>query len=741
MSEMDSGGFEDDIDYSEVTTECKEGKKSFNNSESCRSPKVNGGGTAADMTAVVYEAVYVRDNVSVHPTQSSSERITGRLRLIKQGPSLFMTWIPYNEGPLAEGNGKYGSAYGSKSSGKDRNLYTIRAVSVAEMRSIRRSAPALGCPYIIVVLISGLAFPPLYFHNGGVQEFLGTLKEYALLVRSAEDANVFLVNDFQDPLQKSLTELDLIDVTLPPALPLTIDSPCELSEAPSPTVPLQEISNLKSNKESLGSLLLEDQSENQQMERALTVPDNTPREQSEGGRELSLRILEKFSFVTKIAREATSHFLTQGEGLLLGTLDPLEPPSSPASRVNTVENSENHLHLRQSKSMVLPLGAVVAASQAGQVWVGGRRVSLDKALIPKRDDEASTGVGSFELVDGVQQESPALVWARARPPPLGFEEWATFLDKEGRVVDPKSLKRRVFHGGCEPSLRIEVWKILLGYQSFSSTRVEREAVALQKAEEYETLKAQWQTVSNEQAKRFGKYRERRSRVDKDVVRTDRMHPFYAEDDNPNVDLLRSILVTYSFYNFDLGYCQGMSDLLSPILYIMKDEAEAFWCFSALMERMASNFHLDQNGMHSQLLSLRKLVQLLDPPLYDYLRSRDCLNFFFCFRWILIHFKREFAYDNVLRLWEVLWTRHLSDYFHLYICVAVLKRHRRRIIDEQMEFDTLLKFINELSGHIELESTLRDAEALCVHAGERGIACLPPTTPVSPLSRPPISPAI
>ena len=39
------------------------------------------------------------------------------------------------------------------------------------------------------------------------------------------------------------------------------------------------------------------------------------------------------------------------------------------------------------------------------------------------------------------------------------------------------------------------------------------------------------------------------------VRTDRTLPFYEGDDNPNVDLLRDILMTYSFYNFDLGCCQ------------------------------------------------------------------------------------------------------------------------------------------------------------------------------------------
>lgn len=92
--------------------------------------------------------------------------------------------------------------------------------------------------------------------------------------------------------------------------------------------------------------------------------------------------------------------------------------------------------------------------------------------------------------------------------------------------------------------------------------------------------------------------------------------------------------------------------------------------------------------------------------------------------------REFEYEETMRLWEVLWTHYLSEHFHLYICVAILKRYRKKIVDEQMDFDTLLKFINELSCHINLERTLRDAEALCICAGENGAACIPPGTPPS-----------
>lgn len=58
----------------------------------------------------------------------------------------------------------------------------------------------------------------------------------------------------------------------------------------------------------------------------------------------------------------------------------------------------------------------------------------------------------------------------------------------------------------------------------------------------------------------------------------------------------------------------MSDLLSPILYVMDDESEAFWCFVALMERLGPNFNRDQNGMHSQLFAISKVYLSSPPPL-------------------------------------------------------------------------------------------------------------------------------
>ena len=49
------------------------------------------------------------------------------------------------------------------------------------------------------------------------------------------------------------------------------------------------------------------------------------------------------------------------------------------------------------------------------------------------------------------------------------------------------------------------------------------------------------------------------------------------------------------------------------------------------------------------------------------------------RWILIAFKREFPFEDVLRLWEVLWTDYYSNNFVLFVALAVLESHRDVIL--------------------------------------------------------------
>lgn len=105
-------------------------------------------------------------------------------------------------------------------------------------------------------------------------------------------------------------------------------------------------------------------------------------------------------------------------------------------------------------------------------------------------------------------------------------------------------------------------------------------------------------------------------------------------------------------------------------------------------------------MRTQLLTLDHLVQLMDPALYLHLQSADSTNFFFFFRMLLVWYKREFEWADVLRLWESLWTDFMSSNFHLFIALAILEKHRDVIMEHLKHFDEVLKYgMCSLSLHL------------------------------------------
>lgn len=295
--------------------------------------------------------------------------------------------------------------------------------------------------------------------------------------------------------------------------------------------------------------------------------------------------------------------------------------------------------------------------------------------------------------------------------PLSQEQWNKFKDSEGRILNSQEVKDIIFHGGITPSLRFEVWKFLLNYYPWNSTHIERLELKKRKTDEYFAMKLQWRSMTLVQENNFSDYRDRKNLIEKDVNRTDRTHPYYSGDNNPHLAQLSDILMTYVMYNFDLGYVQGMSDLLSPILCLMESEVDAFWCFVGFMEKVSPNFEVDQAGMKTQLCQLYTLLSTTDPQLAYYLNNHDSGNMFFCFRWLLVLFKREFSAVDIMKLWEVLWTDLPCKNFHLLICAAILNTERNVLMENHYGLTEILKHINDLSNHIDLSSTLSKAEGI------------------------------
>ena len=69
-----------------------------------------------------------------------------------------------------------------------------------------------------------------------------------------------------------------------------------------------------------------------------------------------------------------------------------------------------------------------------------------------------------------------------------------------------------------------------------------------------------------------------------------------------------------------------------------------------------------------------------------------------------------VWQEVQLLWEMMWS-HGSPHLPLFLALAVLCTLSKEIRSIHMQFDDILRRVNDLAGHISLLDTLVNAEAL------------------------------
>lgn len=135
-----------------------------------------------------------------------------------------------------------------------------------------------------------------------------------------------------------------------------------------------------------------------------------------------------------------------------------------------------------------------------------------------------------------------------------------------------------------------------------------------------------------------------SKINTDVLRTDRTISFYASSGDANVNLqtMLRILVTYSYCHPQVPYCQGllstcslskrktfsssssvgMNDYVSVLLYVMRDEALTYLCFCSIMKRIRANFATDGVAIATKFYQLKIFLRAIDPVYWDFFESSD-----------------------------------------------------------------------------------------------------------------------
>lgn len=315
-----------------------------------------------------------------------------------------------------------------------------------------------------------------------------------------------------------------------------------------------------------------------------------------------------------------------------------------------------------------------------------------------------------------------------RRAPVTRKEWDSFFDRLGRLkITVDEVKTAVFHGSVDVSegegLRGEVWLYLLGVFPWDLSTEERDIIVSSFVSSYVEMRSKW---SGDMAKHKTNdfFKDQVSRINKDVKRTDRDVEIFrgeaeasdeeedgellssSEFNNPHLFNLRLILLTFNEYYPNLGYVQGMNDLLSPLYICLYDyvgsnpvhhEALTFWAFTKVMENLEKNFLRDQSGIKQQMETLNEMIQLMMPEFHAYLVEIHATHLFFLFRMLLVWFKREFAVlDDVLAIWDVLFTNFYLSQYNLFVVLAVLHKHQKIMRDFLKEDYEVLKYVNDLA---------------------------------------------
>lgn len=157
------------------------------------------------------------------------------------------------------------------------------------------------------------------------------------------------------------------------------------------------------------------------------------------------------------------------------------------------------------------------------------------------------------------------------------------------------------------------------------------------------------------------------------------------------DVLARILLLYAMLNPGVRYVQGMHELLAILYYLFASdevhgrhsEADAFYCFSRLMDGMRDYFLKDLDASHEGLSwrvgQIGLLLKDKDPAVFEHLESEGVGLMLFVNRWIMCMCALEVGVPDIYTLWDCLLASGPKQPMLDYVCVAMILRVREVLL--------------------------------------------------------------
>ncbi|EDR29043.1 hypothetical protein, conserved [Entamoeba dispar SAW760] len=281
--------------------------------------------------------------------------------------------------------------------------------------------------------------------------------------------------------------------------------------------------------------------------------------------------------------------------------------------------------------------------------------------------------------------------------PIDLKTILSLANEDGsfEISAQEDIRKSTYFSGLQPDARIFVWKLVLGYYQFDMTTKQREELDQKRRKQYFMIKTQWENFVPEQLTNWITMKQTLEQIDKDVRRTDNKHEKFFNE--KNVVMLRDVLRTYALYNWRIGYGQGMNDICSLIMEITLDESEIFWLFKSVMDMMEQFYKPRTNHEVQNFEEVGWIIKFVNPSLYDYF-IRNNVNYLFCYRWIVLLFKRDFNSRDCLNVWDRIFA-YPERKLYYFICSAIILKNGDQIVEKQKGFDGMVEFLQDMHKKI------------------------------------------
>ncbi|KAJ3036111.1 hypothetical protein HDV00_003087 [Rhizophlyctis rosea] len=265
------------------------------------------------------------------------------------------------------------------------------------------------------------------------------------------------------------------------------------------------------------------------------------------------------------------------------------------------------------------------------------------------------------------------------------EFWNSIIEDYSSAYKIPHLLSAKVRAGIPPHLRAKIWTILSGAQK----------------ERFESL----YPLLLKQDSPFERI------IQRDLPRTFPKLDMFKEEGGEGQKKLYNLLKAYSIFDAEVGYCQGLSFLVGPLLMQDMTEVEAFSVFVRLMEEtpprpsssttttpanphrryaLRTLFTTQMTGLHLLLHQHTELVRLHLPALHKHFQEHGITATMYASQWFLTLFTYNFPLPLVFRIFDIIFAEGAAETM-LRFSLAILKRNEAMLVAEE-EFEGVLDFL-------------------------------------------------